>query len=183
MTALRAYRDPLVPDVDVTVRDQWISNAAYAEMVQKSIIACTDTVMVLAGDDKAIYLGERSTFPMKGVWCLGGRIFFNDSTFESSIARCVYLETGCRFDPARFKYVATHLYSWVKTAQGDFPGKNLAPLFKLEVTPEELQQMAHGLKSEEYNRSFGLQRFDRTILIDERVHPAMLDAFDDIFGT
>lgn len=179
--SIKSYTDPLAPGVTPTARDSWISDTAYNETVRKMPIPCTDALITLAGDDQAVYLGKRSAFPMQGIWCLGGRIFFNDQSMEESIARCVEIETGCRFAPERFKYLRTNMYSWVKTAQGDFPGKNLAPLYRLEVTTEEMQAMSAGLKPSEYDPTFGLQRFSRSRLLDERVHEAMLDAFDQLF--
>jgi len=118
---------------------------------------------------------------MAGVWCLGGRVFFNDDSPEVSIARCVKLETGVSLDPKRFVYLRTNLYSWVKVAQGDFGGKNFAATYNVEVSSEELTQMAHGLKKEEYDPVFGFQRFCRERLVDESVHPAMLDIYDQLW--
>jgi ADP-ribose pyrophosphatase YjhB (NUDIX family) len=182
MKILRSYRDPLAPGVAVRVRDEWISNGTYGEMVQKTPIPCTDVILTTR-DDAAIYLGRRVVFPMAGIWCLGGRIFFNDETFEDSVSRCLYLETGVRIIPARFENIGpAHLYSWAKTAQGEFGGKNLAIIFKLEVSPEEIKKMSQGLNPKEYDQKFGLQRFGRDRLMDEAVHPAMIDLFDDIFG-
>ncbi len=178
---IRYYRDPLAPGKVAQTRDPFISSASYAEMVEKTPIPCTDAVLTLKGD-KALYLVERSVYPMKGVWCLGGRIWFNDHTLHDSIARCVEIETGQHFAPERFTLVsAPHLYSWVRTRQGEFPGKNLAVTFNLQVDDKELNSIAESLKPEEYNTEFGVQRFSRERLVDEKVHQAMLDVYDDIF--
>jgi len=177
---IRAYLDPELP-VEVKVRDEWVSDQTYKEVVQKTVISCTDAIVTVIGDYGAVYLTKRSVYPMKGLWCLGGRIFFNDKTLEESVARCIALETSLQFSQNRFRFICTHLYSWNKTNQGDFPGRNLAPLYVLEVSKEELVLMSGGLKQTEYDIEFGFQRFSRERLIDERVHPAMLDAFDDIF--
>jgi hypothetical protein len=180
MQKTRTYRDPLDPGQVVRQRNQWVSDQTYQEMVQKVTIPCTDTILTLSGE-KAIYLGKRTALPMAGIWCLGGRIWFNDESLEDSISRCLTLETGVTIAPARFEMLPTpHLYSWVKVQQGDFGGKNLALTFKLEITQEELEKMAKGLQPKEYDKDFGLQRFTRERLIDERVHPAMLDLFDEI---
>lgn len=179
---LRSYRDPLAPGKVVRIRSEWISDPTYAEMVQKTPIPCTDVIITLDGDDQAIYLAKRTAFPMAGIWCLGGRMFFNDETLEDSAARCIYLETGVRIDPVRFEHIGPlHLYSWVKVAQGDFGGKNLATTFRLTVNAKELELMKIGLQSREYDPQFGMQRFDRNRLVDENVHPAILDLFDNIF--
>lgn len=181
MNKIIAYRDPLAPDVDVAIRDQWVSQASYLETAMKMVIPCTDAVVLLKGDHKALWLGKRTILPMRGIWCIGGRIFFNDRTLEESVARCVELETGLRLLPERFSYVCANFYSWIKVAQGDFPGKNIAAVYKCEVTEAELNQMSHGLSQTEYDRGFGLQRFDRARLVDESVHQAMVDIYDRIF--
>ena len=182
MSKLRTYRDPLDPGRVARTRDQWVSNETYTEMVQKTVIPCTDVVITIAGDT-AIYLGKRVAFPMAGLWILGGRIWFNDESLEDSIARCLHLETGMQVNPERFVTLpVTHLYSWVKVAQGDFCGKNMAVTFKLEVTQEELAKMSASLHPKEYDREFGLQRFTLERLVDEHAHPALVDLFNDIFA-
>lgn len=139
--------------------------------------------MTVVNDVQAVYLAQRSAYPMKGIWCFGGRMFFNDDTPEDSVSRCVETETSVRLRVERFECIATNLYSWHRTAQGNFPGKNFAPLYKAEVTTEELDQMRRGLRSSEYDKGFGIQRFCRERLIDENVHPAMVDAFDLIWSS
>lgn len=180
MKGVRMYHDPLAPDYDVCVRDQWISPEAYSEVVQKMPIPCTDSLFTVKGE-KAIYLGKRSAYPMKGIWCFGGRLFFNDRSLEESIARCIELETSYRIEASRFRFVATHYYAWVKTAQGDHGGKNLAVTFVCEVTEDEIAAMTRGLVASEYDREFGIQRFDRRRLVDEKVHTALIDLYDDLY--
>jgi hypothetical protein len=176
----RCYSDPLDPKRVVLTRNPYISDAAYSEMVEKMPIPCTDAVLTVAGD-KAIYLAERCVYPMKGLWIFGGRISFNDASPEQSIARCLELETGQRFELSRFVKLADHLYSWVKTKQGDFPGKNLVLTYQIEVTKEELARMSASLAANEYNQDFGIQRFTRERLVNENVHPALIDLYDDIY--
>lgn len=181
-TAPRYYNDPILPEEMVKVEDEWLGDETYKEMVQKSVILCTDVVLTMK-NDVAIYLGKRVALPMAGVWCIGGRVFFNDETLEDSIARCIYLETGAKVEAERFEYIGTpHLYSWIKVAQGDFGGKNLSLTFKLEVSNEEMKEMSRGLQPKEYDSAFGLQRYTRERLVNEKVHQAMVDVFDDIFG-
>ncbi len=50
MGKLRTYRDPLDPGRVARARDQWVSNETYTEMVQKTVIPCTDVVITIAGD-------------------------------------------------------------------------------------------------------------------------------------
>jgi hypothetical protein len=177
---VNSYRDPLAPDVEVSTRDQWISQEAYSEVVQKSIVPCTDVVF-LNKKEKVLYLGKRSVLPMKGIWFMGGRMFFNDRSPQESIARCVEMETGVRIKLERFEFICTNLYSWIKVAQGDFPGKNLGLTYGCDITAAEVEQISHGLSATEYDKEFGLQRFDRARLVDAKVHPAIIDIYDQLF--
>jgi len=183
MPEIRYYRDPLAPDQEVLTDHEWVDTDAYRQLVQRTVISCTDVVLTLVGDPNAIYLAKRCVFPQKGIWCFGGRLFFNDGTLPHSSARCLNTEAAVPINPDRFVWTKNpHLYSWVKTAQGDFGGKNLVLIFRLEVTPYELGQIARGLSPKEYDRVFGIQRFTRERLVDEKVHKAMHDAFNDIWG-
>lgn len=178
---VRYYLDPLAPRRIPSIGDSFISGPSYTEMVRKSVIVCTDIVLTLVGD-KALYLAKRAVYPMKGIWVLGGRVWFNDESLEESVVRCVYDKTGQEFGASRFKLLKEpHMYSWIKTRQGDFPGKNLAFTFQLEATGEEIEKIAENLSASEYDRSFGIQCFSRERLVTENVHPMLLDLFDEIF--
>ncbi len=174
------FDDPIMPGVEVKIENQWIEDSVYAQIVEKTIITCTDTVFVIPGDT-AIYLAKRSVLPMKGVWCFGGRMFFNDKTPQDSVSRCIKTETGLLIDPSRFVFVCMNLYSWVVVAQGNFPGRNLGITHMCYVNYEEIKQMLQRLNSSEYDMAFGIQRFDRDRLIHENVHKALLRIFDEIF--
>jgi len=144
-------------------------------------VICTDVVFFIK-DEKAIYLGKRSVFPMQGIWVFGGRVQFNDNNFEEAISRLMKGETGYDFDPKRFQYLCTNSYAWVKTAQGDFPGKNVSITHSCEITKEELEKIAQGLNPKEYDVEFGIQRFDHERLIKEKVHPALMDMYLRLFS-
>ncbi len=179
---IRYYQDPLDPAQIATTKDPFISDETYKEMVEKTPIPCTDVALTKKGD-QALYLTKRSVYPMKGIWILGGRMWFNDATLHHSIVRCMALETGQQFELSRFKMLPTpHLYSWVKTRQGDSPGKNLAITFQLEVTKNELRKIAENLTEKEYEKEFGIQRFTRERLLSEKCHPALVDLYDEIFA-
>jgi len=176
-----SYQDPIAPDVDVRISNEWMSAETYCEVAQKMIIPCTDIVFYQR-NNQTIYLGKRLVFPMKGIWFFGGRMFFNDRTPEDSSSRCIETETGLRIDPERFVLIRTNLYSWLKTAQSNAPGKNLVMTHGCEVTDEEIIKMLHGLSEKEYDLDFGIQRFDRSRLIDQNVHLAIVDIYDQLFG-
>lgn len=174
------FDDPVMPGVEVKTENQWIEDSVYAQIVEKTIITCTDTVFVVPGD-RALYLAKRSALPMRGVWCFGGRMFFNDKTPQDSVSRCVKSETGLFIDPSRFMFVCVNLYFWAVVAQGNFPGRNLGITHVCYVDNEEIDQMTMGLSEKEYDTQFGIQKFDRERLIHENVHRAMLRTFNEIF--
>lgn len=174
-----SYLDPL-SDQPVRIADQFISAETYLEVVQKLIIPCVDTVFTVKGE-KALYLAKRLALPLQGIWLLGGRMFFNDRTPEESISRSVKSETGLEISPNRFTFVRTNLYSWVRVAQGDFPGRSIGLTYSCEVTAEEISQMAAGLAASEYDTKFGIQRFNCQRLASAGVHPALIDLFNQMF--
>jgi len=178
---IRMYLDPLDPNREVRVEEQWISDQAYAEVARKMVVLCTDAVFTTSGD-KAIYLTKRSVYPMKGIWWFGGRLFFNDASPEDAISRAIQRETAHHINPARFRFISIHGYAWVKTAQGDFGCKNFGLTYQCEVDDVELDLMRSGLIASEYDRSFGIQRFDRERLVAENVHQALIDVYDDLFA-
>jgi len=180
MNKIRTYNDPLSPDFQPRVSNGWISDEAYREMVQKMPITCTDVVFIVK-NDKAIYVGKRIALPMSGIWIFGGRMNFNDNSFEESLSRIMEIEVSHAIDPKRFNYLCTNLYSWVVVAQGNFPGKNVGITYSCEVTKEELEKMSKGLNPKEYDLEFGIQRFDRDRLINGRIHPALVDIYRDLF--
>lgn len=180
MNKVKSYRD-IEQTEDVITANQWLSKETYDEVVQKMVITCTDVVFCVEGD-QAIYLGKRVALPMAGLWVFGGRMLFNDASPEEAIARCVKVETGILIDSERFQYVTTNFYSWTKVAQGSFPGKSIGMTYQCVVTKEEINELAQGLSETEYDKEFGIQRFDRARLIEENAHPAMLDLYNQIFN-
>ena len=160
--------------------DQFLSEQVYLEFVKKTVIACADVVFTIPGD-RAIYLAKRSALPMRGIWNFGGRIFFNDKTPEESVSRCILKETGFKIDPDRLHFLRVNYYSWDIVKQGSFPGKNLSIVYRCDVSSEEIEKMSQGLIESEYDKAFGIQRFDYERLIHEDVHEAMLDLFNQVF--
>lgn len=177
---ISVFNDPDSPEVPVNIGDSWIDDATYLQVVQKTIVVCTDTVFIVEGEE-AIYLAKRSMLPMKGIWCFGGRMLFNDPTPNDSVSRCVKRETGVLIDPKRFKQLSVNLYSWNRILQGDFPGRNLGIMFSCKVSHEEIDQMAKGLSDKEYDTSFGIQAYNCFRIVDEKIHRALDDAYTAYF--
>jgi ADP-ribose pyrophosphatase YjhB (NUDIX family) len=188
LSPIRSYTiDPGFPDAPTTIEKPFLDGAIYLEMIRKTAIACADVVFVVRGAggriERKLYLAKRNVFPMKGIWLIGGRIFFNDRTVTKSVQRSAKRETGIEFDSERFIPLATNLYTWGKVAQGDFPGKNLACTFLLVLRKDEVKTISNALIKEEYEAGFGLQGFTHARLVRENCHPMLLDLFDQIFPT
>lgn len=179
--------DPAFPNARMTVENQYLSDAVYPEVAAKTAIACTDAVLVVkdaAGEVRPeLFLGKRNIYPMKGIWVIGGRIFFNDLTPAHSVQRGVQRETGINFDLDRFLPLVTNFYAWGKVAQGDFPGKNVALTYLLVISGSEAAQVSAALLKSEYEANFGLQGFTRERLVRENCHPMLIGLHDRIFPT
>ena len=177
---VRSYRDPRAPEQVVQTKNPFLSDAVYAEVVQKMPIPCTDVAFTIAGD-RALYLAHRNIYPQPHIWVIGGRFFFNDETPAHAIARCVKREAGLDIALERFQFVFAAYYSWTRVTQGEHGGKNLSLTFACEITPEEKERISSSLVASEYLPGFGLQRFDRKRLVDEKCHPVLLDLFDALY--
>ena len=178
MNQIRSYSEK---NASIQGKNPWIPEETYETIVKSMIIPCVDIVFYTRSDE-AIYLAKRVVLPMNSYWCLGGRIFFNDATLEEAAARSVARESGLTIDLNRFKFVCNHLYSWEAIAQGYFTGRNLATIFSCEATIDEIDKISKTLNETEFDKEFGLQRFDRQRLLDMNVHQAMIDVFDQLFS-
>jgi hypothetical protein len=54
--------------------------------------------------------------------------------------------------------------------------------FTVELSADELGLVSANLSSQEYEEGVGLQELGHTRLLDEEVHPALLDCYDTIFA-
>jgi hypothetical protein len=177
MNQNRAYAED---SANIQGKNPWIPNETYETILQSMVIPCVDIVLHTA-EPGTIYLAKRIVLPMSSYWCLGGRIFFSDASMEEAATRAMNRESGLTFSPDRFKFLCNNLYSWGAIAQGPFTGRNLGVTFSCEATVEEIEQISAGLNETEFDKEFGLQRFDRQMLIDLNVHQAMIDIFDQLF--
>jgi hypothetical protein len=175
-----SFRDPAFPDRVIKTGDQYISDASYAEIVQKMPIPCTD-ILLIRENDEALYLVKRKVFPHPQWWTLGGRMMFNDESLEASAARCLKRESKIDVALNRFRPCGTGFYQWARTAQAEAPGKNLAILFSLIVTREEIDFIGENLDGNEFETELGIQRFSRERLVADNCHPVLIRTYDYLF--
>jgi ADP-ribose pyrophosphatase YjhB (NUDIX family) len=178
MDQVRSYSEK---NASIQGKNPWIPEGTYETIAKSMIIPCVD-IIFHTKSDRAIYLAKRVVLPMNSYWCLGGRIFFDDCTLEEAAARSITRESELNINSKRFKFVCNHLYSWEAIAQGYFTGRNLAVIFSCEVTVDEIDKISKTLNETEFDKEFGLQRFDRQRLLDMNVHQAMIDVFDQLFS-
>lgn len=176
---LKSYRDPANPKKPVTIKRPHVDDALYTKVVRSFPIPTVDVVFTVPGK-KVLYLATRNVYPTPGPWYIGGRIYFNDDTLEEAMVRTMERETGMHVDATRFALVLVAYYSWFKIKQGGV-GKNISFSFRLEVSPEELNQIGTGLAPSEYDVGSGLKAYDRKRLVREKCHPVLIDLYDAIY--
>lgn len=175
--------DPEFPSQSTTASSTYLSDAIYGEVVQKMPIFCTDVVFTSTSlRTRELWLAKRAVYPMKGVWVIGGRMHFNDESPLASIRRCVKRETKMDISPNRFLPIALNHYGWARTAQGEFPGKNVALTYRCDLSVDEIGRISSALIAAEYEPDFGLQPFSSTRLETEKCHPMLLSLYHAIFS-
>lgn len=173
----RLYRE----DPDFRMSPSRLSDEAYEEALSSLIIVCADALIV----DRAartVYLATRRALPLPGPWLIGGRISAGDLP-EDGIAHLMKRETGLSVESARFTFLSMHRYLFTKRQQvpQEKGSDTLAYTYAVELSAEERASVV--LDPEEYDASKGLRAYDRALLIEEGVHQAVVDLYDEVFGT
>lgn len=169
-------------DPNFRMSPEEMSDAEYAKAITRMIIVCAD-VLFINPEHKTLYLAKRSVDPWPGWWLIGGRINAGE-TAQEGIARKMKLETSLAVTPDRFQFLAMNRYVFTKRKQEpqEKGTDNLAYTFSLVLTPDERAVVAVNLDPHEYDHSVGLREFSREALVTEKVHPAVLDLYDAVFG-
>ncbi|MBI2436672.1 MAG: NUDIX domain-containing protein [Candidatus Magasanikbacteria bacterium] len=164
------------------MRGGFMRDEIYSAAIDNMIIVCTDTV-IIDRQGQTFYLAKRSVRPMAGLWWIGGRRNKGETPLEG-MRRNFKREAGLGLPQERFSFVAMTEYLWQDRAQEptEKGSHNLAHTFATELSPEELKIARKQLETREYDPLFGLQEFDRARLVEEDVHPVILDVYDLIFG-
>ena len=161
---------------------KFLSEGTYSEAIESFVIVDTDVVLVNKDSKKILLLARRRHKPMQGLWVIGGRIFAGENEL-SAIQRIFKRETSLEIAPSRFHFVAMNRYIWSEREQEpqDKGSDNLCYTFGLVLDANEIKIVSGHLDKEEYDSSSGLQEFSREELINENVHPAIIDLYDSIF--
>ncbi|HSE29131.1 MAG TPA: NUDIX hydrolase [Candidatus Saccharimonadales bacterium] len=164
----------------------YISDGAYAELLDKTVIVCADVVFY---DPlvKTIYLATRRNLPMRGLWWIGGRVHAGETSL-GAIQRIVQRETGLRLDSWRLASLNwMPRYHWSERQQEPrrAGSDNLCFMFKAQISPLEAMSAWSGLDANEYIKGAGLlayTRSDLSELLDAgRLHPVIWQVYNEIF--
>lgn len=159
-----------------------LSDEAYGEALQCFVPACTD-VLPIDREKKVIYLAKRAAKPMAGWWWIGGRMVAQEAK-ETSAVRCFERETSVALEETRLQLVTVFDYRWKDRAQTpeDLGCHMLGYLYVVELTDDERTHASSHLETKEYEAGIGLVAFTRAQLLEAGVFPAIVDAYDHIFG-
>lgn len=160
---------------------KFLSEKAYAKVMEALIIVCADAV-ITNFERKTFYLAKRKTKPAQGWWWMGGRMFaFEDEV--DAVKRCFKRETSLDIERDRFRFVRMYRYTWKDREQKpqNRGSDTLAYTFAIELSYEEIILVSQNLDEKEYEREIGLQEFNRDRMEEEHVHPAILDLYDHMF--
>ena len=157
-----------------------LSDEEYRKALQCFVPACSD-IAPIDYNQRVIYLARRASKPMTGWWWIGGRMVSHETKEEAAI-RNFKRETGLELTENRLKLVAVFDYRWKNRAQvpQEIGCHMIAYTFAVELTTKEINGV--NLERNEYEESSGLTAFNRERLVNEKIFPAILDFYDNIFN-
>ena len=158
----------------------YLKTPLYLKAMESMIIVCSDT-MIFNRKEKAVYLAKRRVKPMQGWWEIGGRRFAGETALEAAV-RNFTRETNLKIKPPRFKFITTIENIWQnKKEKPTETGKHdIGFVFAVNLNKKEIKIVSENLDPKEYH-SNSLERFDRKKLLEEKIHPAMIEIYDKIF--
>lgn len=156
-------------------------DVSYSHALDMFVIVCVDALLVNR-ERKTIYLARRRAKPMQGWWILGGRMRAGEQE-RDAMRRKFLQETSVDIEPLRFEFVYMNRYHWKDRQQEpqDRGMDSLAYTFAVELTEEELQKVSENLERREYETGSSLREFNRTELVQEHIHDAIIDLYDQVF--
>jgi len=157
-----------------------MSDSLYAKAIASLIVVCSDAIIV-DYEKKLIYLAKRSVKPMQGYWTIGGRRKAGDSSHDS-IVKTFLRETSIVTKRNQFSYISTKEVIWKDRKERPINiGKHdLIQFFAIELSKAQLSKASNNLCKNEYEPS-GLKGFDKSSLKINKIHPLMLEIYNEIF--
>lgn len=153
----------------------FLSDDEYARALETFIVACADA-MIVDRRAKKVYLSKRRAKPMQDTWwVIGGRRAPGVPAREA-MQGLFKRETSLMIAPERFEFLALVEYR-LKNRQQMPQEKGTHTqgyTFAVELTPEELGQVAANLDPKEYYTELGLRAFSLEEIKNGSHHPAII---------
>ncbi len=144
-------------------------------------ILCADIIFIHR-EERAFYLADRITQPVKGWWWIGGRVLRGEPVEEAAI-RKVREETGLALlSSNRLTYVETvrHLCAMRQQEPQDAGTDTVAYTFTAELSADELARASARLVATEF-RPHSLTAFTREQMEKNRLRQQILDLYALVF--
>lgn len=159
----------------------FLDDETYGKAIQSLVVVAADAVPINR-ERKSFYLAKRIAKPIQGWWELGGRIFPGEPE-GVAISRIVKREASVEISPDRFTLVSQSRY-FLKDRQQepqDAGADVFCYHFIVELSDYELKVASANLDEREYERSVGLQEFDRARIVHEHLEQPIVDLYDVVF--
>lgn len=162
------------------IKNVYLENKLYLKAIGSMIIVCSD-IMIFNPEEKTVYLAKRRVKPMQGWWEIGGRRFTGETSLEAAV-RNFTRETTLKIRPSRFKFITTIENIWKDRKEKPIKiGKHdLIFVFAVKLNKKEIKIVSENLDSREYYPN-SLEKFDKKRLIEEKIHPALIEIYNKIF--
>lgn len=162
----------------------FMEGGVYTSVLDNTIIVNVD-VVAINRERSIFYLAKRAVRPILGHWWwFGGRRNKGETPIQG-ICRIFKKEAGICPPEERLEPLAgTIEYIWQEREQDPVErgSHHIAHQFVLELTASELAAVQANLgQTNEYDGNGGLQEFDRNRILDEGLHPAILEVYNKIF--
>ena len=158
-----------------------LTDREYGRAIQTFVFVCADAI-VINRIEKKLFLAKRRAKPWPHWWVIGGRIRAGENesiAIQKNFAR----ETSLTLPERRFTFRSMIRMLWKNRAQAphNIPCDTMSYWFTVELTPRERGTVETNLDPKEYDSKLGLQPFDLKRLRSEKVHPALIDLYREIF--
>lgn len=152
----------------------------YPKAISAMICVCADAIIIDPAK-QLFYLARRIVKPMEGYWSIGGRRQPGESP-SKAISRSFERETTVHVLPERFSPVSIIEVIWKdrKEAPASIGKHDLIHVHTIMLSAEELAQASSNLCKAEYEPD-SLKPFNRKKMVEGKLHPALIDIYDQVF--
>jgi len=160
---------------------KFLDEKTYAQAIAAFVVVCTDIILINR-KKRLFYLAKRRVKPQQHWWVIGGRSFAGELP-EDAAKRCLQRETSLIIAKSRLRLIKINRYLFKSRQQKpqNIGVDLIGYTFILEATSKELALASASLDTNEYE-SLGLQAFNYKRMKKEKVHPMLLDLYNQLFN-